>query len=139
MKAYQRGDIQKAIQYVAEETRKGNPIVLSKIPGLNTLSRGYFKNAMTRSFNFKKHGFDLEAIYSIKEDGRWKMNEFTKNPKDDRLVDLVITAMTYIGRAKRQDREVRKSEFVCDNLKVPSDAELIAEIKKRGYLVYKAL
>ena len=139
MSNYNKEKIANAIRFVAEETRKDNPIVLSKIPGLTSVSSGYFKQAMTRSFNKRKHGFDLEAIYSIKEDGTWKMNEFTKNPKDSNLIALVITAMVYIGQHKRNEYELRKSEFVCDDLKVPTDEELIKEIKKRGYLVYKAL
>lgn len=136
---YDKTKISSAIRFVAEETRKGNSIVLYKIPTLNSLSCGYFKQAMTRSFNKKNHGFDLEPIYSIQPDGKWKMNEFTKNPKDDTLVDLVIKAMEYVGKNVRNVRDIKRSEFVCEDLKVPTDEELIKELKKRGYTVFKAM
>jgi len=140
MRVYKKSNIHKAFEYVALEVRAGRKkIILSKIPGLNTQSVGYFRDAITHSFNYKEHGFNLDRIFAINENGEWNRIDKTKNPGDDSVLDLIIRAMKYIGQIKRDEREFKKSGFSAERTQSATDEELIAEIKKRGYLVFKSL
>ena len=140
MKVYKKNNIQEAFQYVALEIRAGrNKIVLNQIPKLNSQSRQYFRDAITHSFNYKTHGFDLDRIFVIKENGVWERVSKTSNPGDISLIDKIIEAMIYIGKEKRDQREFKKSGFSVEKSQSATDEELISEIKKRGYLVFKSL
>lgn len=141
MRKYIKKDIREAFQYVALEIRAGrNKIVLSKIPGLkNCVASGYFRDAVTHSFNYKEHGFNLDRIFVINNNGEWQRIDKTKNPGDDSVIDLIIKAMSYVGQVKRTEREFKKSGFSSEKTQSATDEELIAEIKKRGYLVFKGM
>ncbi len=141
MRVYKKSDIHKAFEYVALEVRAGRKkIVLSKIPGLsNNTTAGYFRDAVTHSFNIKDHGFTLNRIFVIDNKGIWNRVDSSKNPGDDSVLDLIIRAMKYIGQVKRDEREFKKSGFSVERSQSVTDEELIAEIKKRGYLVFKSL
>lgn len=138
MRVYNKSNIHKAFEYVALEVRANRKkIVLSKIPGLSMTARGYFRDAITHSFNYNKHGFNLDRIFMINQDGEWNRVDKTKNPGDSSVIDLIIKAMVYIGSVKRENAEFKKSGFSVEKAQSATDEELIAEVKKRGYLVFK--
>lgn len=141
MRVYRKNNIREAFSYVALQVRQGNKkIVISKIPGLsNSVAQGLFRDAVSHSFNHRTHGFNLDQIFKIDEDGNWNRVDKTKNPGDDSLLDLIIMAMSYIGKVKREEREFKKSGFSVEKSVSATDEELIAEIKKRGYIVFKTM
>lgn len=55
------------------------------------------------------------------------------------ILFLIIRAMKYIGQTKRDAREFKKTGFSAERTQSATDEELIAEIKKRGYLVFKGM
>lgn len=140
MRVYNKNHITEAFLYVSSQIRSGNnKIVLSKIPKLTATSAGRFRDAVTHSFNYKTHGFNLDRIFIINENGEWIRVDKTKNPGDSTVIDLIIKAMVYIGTVKREEQEFKKSGFSVERSQSATDEELIAEIKKRGYLVFKGM
>lgn len=136
MRQYKKEAITIAFTEACRLSRKGEKVIITKLPSLNSLSCGYFKEAVTHSFNYKTHGFNLERIFKIDENGFWHQLD-TKNPKDHTLIDLIIKAMIYIGECKRNEREVKKSQFVeCSDSKL-DDSYLINVLKSRGYVIFK--
>lgn len=136
MRTYNKQSILAAFTEVCRLSRKGEKVHITELPFLTTRSCGYFKEALTHSFNYKTHGFNLERIFKIDENGFWHQLD-TKNPKDHTLVDLIIKAMVYIGNVKRKEGEIKRSKFTSDMDSKLDDSYLIKILKSRGYIIFK--
>jgi hypothetical protein len=141
MRVYKKDAVKQAFSYVALQVRQGNKkIALCKIPGLsNFAARSSFKDAVSHSFNYRTHGFNLDQIFKIDKNGDWNRVPKTNNPADDSVIDLIIRAMSYINQVKKEELEFKKSGFSVEKSQSATDEELIAEIKKRGYIVFKTM
>ena len=137
MRHYDKATIAAAFSTVARLVRAGQPVILSKVEGLNPRSCFYFKEAVTHNFNEKDNGFDLQRIFIVDDDNPrcWHRNTSpNKNPGDDTLIDLIIKAMTWL-RKTREGRPYKKAEPVETPEERPvytedlTDAELEEEIK----------
>lgn len=143
MRHYDKATIAAAFSTVARLVRAGQPVILSKVEGLNSRSGFYFKEAVTHNFNEKDNGFDLQRIFIIDDDDPrcWHRNTSpNKNPGDDTLIDLIIQAMTWL-RKTREGRPYKKKEPVTTPVhwgltldpKQLTDEELDTAIKEVSY------
>ena len=109
--AYSHPIIAAAFTTVSRLVERGENPVLTKLEGLNAVSCTYFKEAITHSFKESKDGFNLQRIFIIDNDGNWHRNTSpNKNPGDSTLIDLIMTAMSYVGKQRREARKARLSE-----------------------------
>lgn len=96
---YNKTAIAAAFSTVARLVREGQPVVLSKVEGLNSFNARFFRQAVTHNFNEKDHGFNLQRIFIIDKENpqNWHRNTSpNKNPDDATLIDLVIKAMQWV-------------------------------------------
>ena len=96
---YNKTAIAAAFSTVARLVREGQPVVLSKVEGLNSFNARFFRQAVTHNFNEKDHGFNLQRIFIIDKENpqNWHRNTSpNKNPDDIELIDLIIKAMQWI-------------------------------------------
>ena len=139
MRKYNKAVITSAFSEISRLSREKKPVSLVKLPGLNPQSRTILKEVLTHSFNYRAHGFHLDKIFNVNGHMWTRIENTPHNPKDETLIDLIIRAMTYVNCSKKENREIKKSQFLTNQSTLATDEELITEIKKRGYLVYKAL
>lgn len=134
---YNKAAIAAAFSTVARLVREGQPVVLSKVEGLNASSRVFFRQAVTHNFNEKDHGFELQRIFIVDKDNpqQWHRNTSpNKNPGDIELIDLIIRAMQWVYAHYEPVRRGPKKAPV-ENTVVTLESftleELRAEVAKR--------
>lgn len=139
MRTYNKVAITAAFTEISRLERENKSVVMYKLDGLNSQSRVILKEVLTHSFNFKNHGFTLDKIFSIDKEGKWHRQSTPNNPKDEKLIDIIIKAMTYVSLERIARREHKKTEFKKSNPSQLTDEFLISELKTRGYFVFKQL
>lgn len=137
MRHYDKKAVSAAFSTISRLSRENSPVVMVKIEGLNSVSRGILKEVLTHSFNYKTHGFTLDKIFHIDSKGIWHRQPTPNNPKDQTLIDLIIKAMTYVNVSKRNQRNNKSSEFKSNT--EFTDHFLINELKSRGYMIFKVM
>lgn len=135
---YDKNNIAAAFSTVARLVRQDQPVVLSKVEGLNSVSCTIFKETVTHSFNEKDHGFNLQRIFSIDKEGKWHrcVRTNNSNPTDETLIDLICQAMSYVAKAKKETTKPTKSIKVItlSEEEIDKEIERLTTIKKEMQL-----
>lgn len=98
LEEYSWNNVAAAFTLVAKKIDKGEPIFISKL-NFSPEFGNAFKQAVTHSFRKEKHGFDLCRIFVIDNNEMWHRNTIANsNPKDSRLINLIIQAMEYVSK-----------------------------------------
>lgn len=101
MSKYNSGTLYAAFSTVCRLVSRGEVVAFSKLEGLNTVSSGLFKEAITHSFT--KDGIDLKRLFIWDEDGK-HLHLNTSIPAEYRLDptlgERIGDAMSFVYKAK---------------------------------------
>ena len=158
MRTFNRNSISAALLTVFRMVKNEQPIVWTKIEGLNSTSCVFFKEAVTHSF--EKNGIPLKRLFIINDDGKTLHLNTSVNPDyrtSPELPDYVMEAMAFVSKIKREEAAARKASKEaadeqrplpidvphletqevksCIDLSTLSTEVLAAELFKRGWTI----
>jgi len=132
MRKQNKEKVKLAFKQVSDAERTNQRVSFNKLDLANN-AKINFRKAITTSFNKKDHGFLLQRIFILNEDGTLKRCDAPYNPKDETLIDLICQAMTYIAKQKSDKAKFEKSQY----RNCITDETLITMLKQRGYIILK--
>ena len=124
MSKFDENTIKAALTTVFRLVKAEQPVIWTKIEGLNSISCTLFKEAVTHSF--EKNGIPLKRLFIFNEDGKTLHLNTSVDPDyrtSPNLPNYVRDAMTFVSRIKREEAAVRKAskEAVVEQRPLPID------------------
>lgn len=133
MRKYNRAEITAAFTTMARAADTGKPILYKEL-GLNPRNACLFMQAVTHSFKKDKHGIELHRVFIQNEARKNLYHRNTtpnNNPKDASLIDLIMAAMTIVGKTRKATRTAESVSQCTEStnpLEKLSNKELFQEI-----------